>query len=72
MVHEQDGLIVRCAQPESLANALRGLLTSNAKTLAIIGLAYRSILLWEHGKEQVIEQYVDLYRQLVREVGGDA
>ncbi|QLQ26642.1 MAG: glycosyltransferase [Dechloromonas sp.] len=72
MTHEQDGLIVPCAQPESLASALRDILTYDAKTLSVIGEAGRSTLLREHGKEHVIEQYLDLYRQLVREVEGDA
>ena len=72
MAHEQDGLIVPCAQPESLANALRDILTSDPKTLSVIGEAGRSTLLREHGKEHIIEQYLDLYRQLAREVEGNA
>ena len=58
-------------QPESLANALRDILTSDPKTLSV-GEAGRSTLLREHGKEHIIEQYLDLYRQLAREVEGNA
>jgi len=72
MSHEQDGLIVPCAEPESLASALHELLASDAKTLSLIGEAGRSTLIREHGKEHVIEQYLNLYRQLVREVEGHA
>jgi glycosyltransferase involved in cell wall biosynthesis len=68
--HEQNGLIVPCAEPERLANALRELLASEA-TASLIGEAGRSTLLREHAKEHVIEQYQELYRQLVREVEGD-
>ena len=71
MSHELDGLIVPCAEPESLANAMRELLTSGAKTLSLIGEAGRSTLLRKHGKEQIIQQYQQLYRQLVREVEGN-
>ena len=71
MSHEQDGLIVPCAEPESLANALRELLTSDAKTLSRIGESGRLTLLREHGKEHVVQQYQELYRQLVREVAGN-
>ena len=71
MSHEQDGLIVPCAEPENLANALRELLTSEAKTLSLLGEAGRSTLLREHGKERVIQQYQELYQQLVHEVEGN-
>lgn len=71
MTHEHDGLIVPCAKPEALASALRDILMSDAKTLSVIGEAGRSTLLREHGKEHVIEQYLDLYRQLVRDVEGN-
>ena len=71
MSHERDGLIVPCAEPEGLANAMRELLVSGAKTLSLIGEAGRSTLLREHGKEHVIQQYQELYRQLIREFEGD-
>lgn len=71
MSHEQDGWIVPCAEPESLADALRELLVSDAKTRSLLGEAGRSTLLREHGKERVIQQYEELYRQLVGEVQGD-
>ena len=71
MSHEQNGLIVPCAEPDSLASAIRELLSSDANTLSLIGEAGRSTLHREHGKEHDIQQYQELYRQLVREVEGD-
>jgi glycosyltransferase involved in cell wall biosynthesis len=71
MSHERDGLIVPCAEPEGLANAMRELLMSGTKPLSLIGEAGRSTLLREHGREHVIQQYQQLYRQLVQEVEGN-
>jgi glycosyltransferase involved in cell wall biosynthesis len=71
MSHGDNGLIVPCAEPDHLANAMRDLLTSDANALSVIGEAGRSTLLREHGKQHVIEQYLDLYRQLVLEVEGN-
>lgn len=67
----ENGVLVPCATPVALADAIERLLASDEAALAALGEAGHRVLQANHGKAAVLSAYMELYDRLMRErLGG--
>lgn len=64
-----DGLLVRCGEAQALAGVLHDLLEAGPEEWARIARNGRQTLCAHHGRDAVIRQYLELYRQLAAREG---